>query len=42
MRTWQASSMHLRHGASMLSTPWPFGPVYLLQLSKNDDEEIAT
>ena len=31
--------MYLRHGTSLLSTPDQFGPVLLLYVSKNDDEE---
>ena len=37
--TSQPSSIYLRHGASLLRHPGHFGPVYLLQVSKNDDEE---
>jgi hypothetical protein len=30
---------HLRHGSSLLTTPWQFATVYLLQVIKNDDEK---
>ena len=35
----QASLMSQMHGTSLPSTPQPFGPVYLLQVSKNDDKK---
>ena len=38
-RTWQPSSIHVRHRTSLLRLHGHFGPVYLLQVSKNDDEE---
>ena len=36
--TWQPSSIHFRHGTSLLRLHGHFGPVYLHQVSKNDDE----
>ena len=35
----QASPMYKMDGNRLSSTPLPFEPVYLLQVSKNDDEE---
>ena len=37
--TWQPSSIHFRHETSLLRFHAHFGPVYLIQVSKNDDEE---
>ena len=37
--TWQPSSINFRHGTSLLKLHGHFGPVYLLQVSKNDGEE---
>ena len=37
--TWQPSSTNFRHGTSLLRLHGYFGPVYVLQVSKNDDEE---
>ena len=39
MSTWQPSSIHFRHGTSLLRIHGHFGLVYLLQVSKNDDVE---
>ena len=35
----QASPVSKMAETKLPSTPWHFGPVYLLQVSKNDDEE---
>ena len=37
----QASSMHLRNGTSLLSTPLPFWVCIITLGSKNDDEELC-
>ena len=37
--TWQHSSIHFWHRTSLLRFLGHFGPVYLLQISKNDDEK---
>ena len=37
--TWQPSSIHFRHVTSLLRLDGHSGPVYLLQVSKNDDEK---
>ena len=39
--TQQASSIHFRYQASLLRIHGYFGPVYLLQVNKNDDEECC-
>ena len=39
MKPQQASPMSKMDGTRLPGTPWPFRPVYLLQVSKNDDEE---
>ena len=37
--TWQTSFIHFRHETSLLRLHGLFGPAYLLEVSKNDDEE---
>ena len=39
--TQKASSMHLRHGTSLLSTPLPFWTFIITLGKKNDDEECC-
>ena len=39
MEPQQASPMSKMDGTRLPSTPCHFGPVYLLQVRKNDDEE---